>query len=167
MYTDRPAWTATRCCAHRRSSALNPDPVDKQRVNRVNIVLRSCQFISGLQTCSFVSWERENGHLSRRRLHASPIKLLNPRDNDNNCSRSLTHPWHEPTTQMLISCFTMVSNAGVALQVFCLAFSTFSLYRLGPHDWWHPMWLSERALICHNCHRILSNLGVLFNSEIY
>lgn len=128
----------------------------------------SCQFISGLQTCCFVSWKRENGHLSWRRLHASTIKLLNPRDNDNDCSRSLTQRWHESQTQMLISCFTMGSNAGVVLHVFCFAFSTFSHSLLGPRDWWHPTWhesypmikasLSERALICHNCHWILSNL---------
>lgn len=128
----------------------------------------SCQFISGLQTCSFVSWKRENGHLSWRRLHASPIKLLNPRDNDNNCSRSLTQRWHEPETQMLISCFTTVSNAGAVLQFFCFEFSTFSYYLLG------PLWLvtpsltrklsndqgftSRKSFNCHNCHWILSNL---------
>lgn len=39
MHTNQSAWTGTRCWAHRQSSALNPDPVDKQHVNRVNIVL--------------------------------------------------------------------------------------------------------------------------------
>lgn len=39
MYTDQSAWIGTRCSAHRQSSASNPDPVDKQHVNRVNIVL--------------------------------------------------------------------------------------------------------------------------------
>lgn len=39
MYTDQSAWAGIRCSAHRQSAALNPDPVDKQHVNTVNIVL--------------------------------------------------------------------------------------------------------------------------------